>query len=406
MIAFFIYLLKAGGWIAVGWLIYHFFLRNEKFFTFNRAYLMTGLTISFLIPLVKIHYPVKVFIAQTSTVAIAGNVQAPAHPVGIYLVLFCIYIFCIIFLIIRQLFLLLKIKALIRSSGYTIVDNYRLVDSPDAKITFSFFNFIFLNFQQIQDAERQLILAHERSHIFQRHWIDLAIAESACILLWFNPFVWFYLRSIRENLEYLADEAVIRNGYSPALYRAALINQSFNTPVFSLANPFAHYKFKRIVMMKKETSNPLKKLAAMLLIPAACLFLWAFSEPEYRVTTVESSVSPNDTIKVRIDSTKVKEKVIDKKETTPTVAVTVQTFGTQSNDTIEASHVTVNIRGLENASPPLFVVDGKETSPSSINDINPNRIESIDVLKDKSAIEVYGDKGKNGVVIITTKRTD
>ena len=37
-------------------------------------------------------------------------------------------------------------------------------------------------------------------------------------------------------------------------------------------------------------------------------------------------------------------------------------------------------------------------------DINPNDIESITVLKDKSATEVYGDKGKNGVIIITLKK--
>ena len=50
---------------------------------------------------------------------------------------------------------------------------------------------------------------------------------------------------------------------------------------------------------------------------------------------------------------------------------------------------------------PLFFVDGKEVE--SLNDINPDDIESISVLKDKSAIELYGEKGKNGVIIITMK---
>jgi len=361
MTAFFIYLLKTSGWIAAAGLIYHFFLRNEKFYTFNRVYLMSGLAASFLIPLVKIHYSVKVFSLQTSTEMNAGNAQASAHPVDIYLVLFYIYIFCIVVLIIRQLLLFLKIKNLIRSAGYTIVDNYRLVDSPETKINFSFFNYVFLNFQQIPEVERQLILAHERSHIFQRHWVDLAVAESACIFLWFNPFVWLYLRSIKENHEYLADEAVIRNGYSPVWYRAALINQSLNASVFPLVHSFAHYKLKRIALMKKETSNPLKKWTVMLLIPAICIFLWAFSEPEYHAPTVESTVYQDDTL-------------------------------TSQSDSIILPAM------------PYVIIDGKESSSTLLKDIKPDQIESIDILKGEFAVKNYGDKGKNGVVIVTTKK--
>ncbi|MGE0018031.1 MAG: carboxypeptidase-like regulatory domain-containing protein [Draconibacterium sp.] len=50
---------------------------------------------------------------------------------------------------------------------------------------------------------------------------------------------------------------------------------------------------------------------------------------------------------------------------------------------------------------PLFVVDGAEAK--NIEDLNPEEIENIEVLKDKSATAVYGDKGKNGVILITTK---
>ena len=56
---------------------------------------------------------------------------------------------------------------------------------------------------------------------------------------------------------------------------------------------------------------------------------------------------------------------------------------------------------------PLIVVDGvEEPSAYKIEAINPDGIESITVLKDKSATEKYGDKGKNGVVLITTKKNN
>jgi len=51
---------------------------------------------------------------------------------------------------------------------------------------------------------------------------------------------------------------------------------------------------------------------------------------------------------------------------------------------------------------PLYVVDG-EIFYSEINTINPNNIESITVLKDASAQMLYGSKGKDGVILITTK---
>jgi len=51
----------------------------------------------------------------------------------------------------------------------------------------------------------------------------------------------------------------------------------------------------------------------------------------------------------------------------------------------------------------LILVDGKETAKAQMNDINPTNIESINVLKDETAIKKYGDKGKNGVIEINTK---
>ena len=52
---------------------------------------------------------------------------------------------------------------------------------------------------------------------------------------------------------------------------------------------------------------------------------------------------------------------------------------------------------------PLFVIDGREALSEDFNALDPADIESITVLKDKSATELYGDKGANGVVLATTK---
>jgi TonB-linked SusC/RagA family outer membrane protein len=58
--------------------------------------------------------------------------------------------------------------------------------------------------------------------------------------------------------------------------------------------------------------------------------------------------------------------------------------------------------GTVNNSDPLYVVDGVPTS--SIDGINPNNIESVEVLKDASASAIYGTRAANGVVIVTTRK--
>ena len=68
--------------------------------------------------------------------------------------------------------------------------------------------------------------------------------------------------------------------------------------------------------------------------------------------------------------------------------------------------VKIRIRGANsiNASnDPLYVIDGVALSSISIQDINVNDIASMDVLKDASATAIYGSRGANGVIIITTK---
>jgi len=69
--------------------------------------------------------------------------------------------------------------------------------------------------------------------------------------------------------------------------------------------------------------------------------------------------------------------------------------------------VSIRIRGgnsLQGGNEPLYVIDGFPIQNESGPTINPNDIESIDILKDASATAIYGSRGANGVVIITTKR--
>lgn len=66
----------------------------------------------------------------------------------------------------------------------------------------------------------------------------------------------------------------------------------------------------------------------------------------------------------------------------------------------------IKIRGVRSINAdnnPLYVVDGMVLQASGIDNLNPSDIESIDILKDASATAIYGSRGANGVILVTTK---
>lgn len=97
----------------------------------------------------------------------------------------------------------------------------------------------------------------------------------------------------------------------------------------------------------------------------------------------------------------------------------------QQNSGMPGAGVNIRVRGVSSlgGSDPLYIIDGipvetgnfsglvgagnefsEDTGPSALSDLNPEDIESIQVLKDASATSIYGSRATNGVVIITTKR--
>ena len=78
-----------------------------------------------------------------------------------------------------------------------------------------------------------------------------------------------------------------------------------------------------------------------------------------------------------------------------------------SGDGQPGSNADITIRGvgsITQSTAPLYVIDGFPQEESNFNSINPSDIESIDILKDASSTAIYGARGSNGVVLVTTKR--
>jgi TonB-dependent SusC/RagA subfamily outer membrane receptor len=74
--------------------------------------------------------------------------------------------------------------------------------------------------------------------------------------------------------------------------------------------------------------------------------------------------------------------------------ISIQSIGEEKNN------ILISTNGKKK---PLFIIDGKESTKKDL-DLDPNNIESVNVLKGKAATKLYGKKGKDGVIVITTKK--
>lgn len=99
-------------------------------------------------------------------------------------------------------------------------------------------------------------------HLQCRHWIDLIIAESVAVLLWYNPVGWLMRNELQTIHEYEADEAVLSSGINAREYQILLIKKAVGSRFPSIANSLDHSNLsKRIKMMLRKKNFPRASLA-------------------------------------------------------------------------------------------------------------------------------------------------
>jgi len=150
---------------------------------------------------------------------------------------------------------------------------------------------VFMNPESIRESEISDIIAHEKVHIRENHWLDLLVVELMSIFLWFNPFIWFFERSIKQNHEYLADKGVVAQGFNVTRYHSVLINQFMGMEVIGITNNLNYsLNAKRLKMMNKEITPKVKAVHLVWALPMIALLLAAFAQPEYQQMTNDVTI--------------------------------------------------------------------------------------------------------------------
>lgn len=407
-----IYILKTSICLSAFMLIYLLFLRHSTFFLFNRIYLLSGIILSFFIP--TIHYKYNVYIPINSLDATIINqaVETTSTSIpDIWLIIGIIYFISICTILFKTFYSGWKLLKLTRINSERH-EGYTLIDSNNIRSPFSVFHYILLNTENLSPTETELIIKHEISHIRQRHWIDLLIGQLLLITQWFNPLAWKYVALQKENHEYLADRAVIREGISPTLYGAVLINQRFEGAVFSFSSSFNFSNpLNRLTMITKTKTSSWKKISVLIIIPLMGIYLWSSAKPNYIFTEFTEPIvvqddteqknayqSHNDSLKIKIDAM-----------TTGSVKIITRNAQVANTPESEISnkvflYTTSGEKNIEKLDEILLIVDGEIVSAAELKNLDENQIEKIKVIKEQKVMEKYGDKAKNGIIEITTKK--
>jgi TonB family protein len=332
-----LYLFKSAVWTTGFVLVYLLFLRNERFFFYNRIYLLAGILTSFLLPLVTVHYVIEVPVLQAGTSG--GVVSGAAKVTGAgngqwYAILFSTWLAGVIFIIVRNTVQVIRVLRAAGMHEEISPLSVRLVRSPEFTTPFSLFSLVVVN-PSASEIETREIINHEMVHIRQKHWFDLMLSGLLCTVQWFNPAAWIYSRFVRQNHEYLADEGALQSTSDPALYKAALLNQIAGSPVINLGNFFSFsLNKKRFTMMKNKISPPYRKLRLLLILPVVALVLYAFARPEYRINADNTATNPSSTL-MTVQQNMVKGTVVDA-DGTPLPGAAIVVKGTTTGTITDA----------------------------------------------------------------------
>ena len=440
---FFVYILKSSVCLAIFYLFYRLLLARETFHRFNRFSLLGILLLSCLLPLVEVSVKQETEVHQTMLTleqllmmadavnATEAGARAETATVTWIQVALLVYLAGIVFFAFRNVYSLVRLLMLLKSGKKEDIGSY--LPGRKERVTlivhncdiapFSWMGYIVISRKDLEENGRE-ILIHELAHIHNRHSWDLLVADVCIFFQWFNPASWLLKQELQNIHEFEADETVIKEGVDAKQYQLLLIKKAVGTRLYSMANSFNHSKLKkRITMMLKEKSSPWARMKYLYVLPVAAITLTAFAHPE-----ISNELNEISTIKVNDITSILDAKGVNNSltavDTAQKIAITESTFRSiQTEDSVQrkTQHFSLT-REVKATSfpltigqitfqdsctstipeiPVLFIVNGKEVSVDSVKMLDPNKIETITILRDKYAITQYGEKGKDGVVSIT-----
>jgi TonB-dependent SusC/RagA subfamily outer membrane receptor len=385
---FTLYLLKANGVFILLFAFYLLFLYRDTFYKAKRGYLLGIVVASVLLPLLRpaALIPQKesvqyiILLVDDSLNSVTHTQTVSLNTMQLINLLLCVGIVGSLLLL---LFRYLQLWWVMRGCREVHYGNQKVYVPAKELNPFSYQGRIFLNPELYTDEELVRIIRHEQAHIDQKHGIDLMLVAFFQSLVWMNPLYYWFARSVRENIEFLADQQVLRSGQDPKAYQYALLKVAQNSSL-PLTQHFSisHLK-KRIIMMNKKRTHSLWTSKYLLVVPLLIGTLLVVNAKELKDAWSNADFSENSQpVATNVSADKVSADLPKQKK---------------------AEAIIVKLAGDSAHAEPLVFIDGKESTPEEIKQIDPETISHIEVFKDSVAVSKFGKEGKHGVIVVTKK---
>ncbi len=204
------YLIEASIGLAAFYGFYRLVLHREKLLSINRYYLLVTSALALIIPIFNFKYPSTTSVAVTQLgpeLLTTGEAvfSLEALPFSTFYIAGLILAFLV--------FGIRFFKATRQLKGTFMYNRNQpnIVEVPGDE-AYSFFNTIFIGKNLTCSNEiREQVLAHEKAHIQDLHFLDLLYFELLKCFFWFNPFIYLYSKSVKLQHEYIADQHVLAN---------------------------------------------------------------------------------------------------------------------------------------------------------------------------------------------------
>ena len=303
-----IYLLKVNIVFILLYGCYRLMCYKDTFFGWRRTILLLIYAVSLVVPALNIEYWTREQAVLRSAAEVYAVRMLPevgtttAHQTIDWLSIFVTgYLFVAGLLLVRFAWQLVSIIRLAHRCDKKMVQGVPIRVLPEGQGPFSFFRWIFLCPTQATDQLLHEILLHEQTHCRQHHSADVLISQLFVIAFWANPFIWLMRREVRINLEYLADNHVLKEGTDSRTYQYHLLGLAYTKCVATLSNNFNVLPLKkRIQMMNKRRTKGIRRVKYALFIPmAAALLVVSNIETVARAQKVNktTAIQPKDKAK-------------------------------------------------------------------------------------------------------------
>ncbi|MDO5981605.1 M56 family peptidase [Flavivirga spongiicola] len=290
------YLLKVSAVIAIFYLIYKVFLQRDTFFESNRGFLLLGLMTSFIVPFLVIPIYIEYTPTLTTNYSFGDTtvLENTEESFNIIDYLPFVYLAGVLFFSCRFIVQFVSLSTLIFKNKSEKQNGFTFIKISTNISPFSFFNWIVYNPTQFGKTELNQIITHEKVHVRQYHSIDILLTQLSCIVLWFNPFIWFYSKDVKQNLEFIADQKAQSKFSCKKSYQTTLLKTSLPPHQMALSNNFYNSLIKkRIIMLHKSKSKKINLIKYAFAIPLLAMFLISFNTEEIYVAKVSKNSDSN-----------------------------------------------------------------------------------------------------------------